>query len=66
MINQGELCREPPLLGMFFSQAADKWRLWLRNAKTRRCLANLDERALRDVGLIRSVALRESERAFWR
>ena len=66
MINQGDLCQEPPLLGIFFSRAADKWRLWSRNAKTRRCLADLDERALRDVGLIRSIALRESERAFWK
>ena len=59
---------EAPLAGAMFSQwarAAGMLRLWSRNAKTRRRLADLDDRALRDVGLIRSTALRESERAFW-
>ena len=65
-MTQSELCHETPALGIFFSRAAGKLRLWSRNAKTRRCLANLDDRALRDVGLLRSTALRESERVFWR
>lgn len=68
MTHQGELCREAPLAGVVFSQwarTAGTFRLWSRNAKTRRRLADLDDRALRDVGLIRSTALRESERAFW-
>lgn len=65
---QAEFCHETPPLGMIFSQwarAAGTLRLWSRNAKTRRRLADLDDRALRDVGLIRSTALLESERAFW-
>lgn len=67
-MQQCELCHETPQMGAIFSQwarAAAMLRLWSRNAKTRRHLAKLDDRALRDVGLIRSIALRESERPFW-
>ena len=66
MINYGQLCHETSLSGMFFLRVVGKLRLWSRNAKTRQRLAHLDERALRDVGLLRSVALLESERPFWR
>ena len=62
------MCSEVPFSEAMFSpwaRAAGMLRRWSRNAKTRRRLADLDDRALRDVGLIRSTALRESERSFW-
>ena len=67
MINQLQFCHEPPAMPMFsqWGRATGMLRLWSRKSKTRRHLAELDDRALRDVGLIRSEALRESERPFW-
>jgi uncharacterized protein YjiS (DUF1127 family) len=43
----------------------ERLRLVLRNARTRRQLARLDERALRDIGLSRAEALAEAERVPW-
>jgi len=40
--------------------------LWLRRARTRRRLAELTDRDLRDIGLDRAAALREAGRPFWR
>jgi uncharacterized protein YjiS (DUF1127 family) len=37
----------------------------LEAARTRRCLARLDERMLQDIGLSRADALAEAERAPW-
>ena len=41
-------------------------RLWLRRARTRRALAELDERLLRDVGLDPMTAREEARLPFWR
>lgn len=41
-------------------------RLWLRRARTRRALAELDERLLRDVGLDPMTARAEASLPFWR
>jgi uncharacterized protein YjiS (DUF1127 family) len=38
---------------------------WLELHAERRALARLDERALKDIGLSRVDALRESDRPFW-
>ena len=43
----------------------DRLHLVLRNARTRRQLARLDERALKDIGLSRAGALAEAERVPW-
>lgn len=40
-------------------------RLWIRVAGERRALAELDARALRDIGLSREDARREIARPFW-
>jgi uncharacterized protein YjiS (DUF1127 family) len=40
--------------------------LWLRRSRTRRRLDTLSDYELRDLGLDRSSAYRESARPFWR
>ncbi|MCI4665445.1 MAG: DUF1127 domain-containing protein [Neomegalonema sp.] len=40
--------------------------LWAQRRRTRRALAQLDERALRDVGLTRAEAMAEARKPFWR
>ena len=39
---------------------------WQERARQRRCLARLDERLLRDIGVDRIDALREAGKPFWR
>ena len=39
---------------------------WLERRSSRRALADLDERLLRDIGLSRSEAVAESAMPFWR
>lgn len=39
---------------------------WQRRAVDRACLAAMDERQLRDVGLARSAVLVEADKPFWR
>ena len=39
--------------------------LWSERARSRRALAHLDDHLLRDIGLDRRDAWRESRRAFW-
>lgn len=39
--------------------------LWLRRARTRRRLAELTDRDLRDIGLDRAAAIREAGKPFW-
>jgi len=41
-------------------------RLWLRRARARRELADLDEDQMRDTGISREAARREAEKPFWR
>jgi uncharacterized protein YjiS (DUF1127 family) len=41
------------------------WRAMLRAALTRRQLAEMDDRMLRDIGISRADALHEAERAPW-
>jgi uncharacterized protein YjiS (DUF1127 family) len=45
--------------------AVERATLWYSRARERRVLGELDERMLRDIGLTRSEAEVESERAFW-
>ena len=39
--------------------------LWLALARSRRDLASLDDRALRDVGIDRATAAEEASKPFW-
>lgn len=41
-------------------------RAWRQRARSRRDLAQLDARLLRDIGLERAVAMREACKPFWR
>ena len=56
---------------------ADRWRagvtaiaaavsLWLERSRSRRALAAFDDHQLRDIGLSRADAWRESSKCFWR
>ncbi len=40
--------------------------LWLARSRSRRVLATLDDRQLRDLGLTPAQASRESDKPFWR
>jgi uncharacterized protein YjiS (DUF1127 family) len=40
--------------------------LWLERGRSRRVLAMLDDHQLRDIGISRADALRESAKPFWR
>jgi len=40
-------------------------KVWRHNHSSRQDLANLDERSLKDIGLTRADALKESYRPFW-
>ena len=48
-----------------FASMAALSRIWHHNHSTRQDLANLDERALKDIGLTRADALKEAYRPFW-
>ena len=39
---------------------------WLRRARSRRILAQMDDRMLHDIGISRDTALGEVEKPFWR
>jgi uncharacterized protein YjiS (DUF1127 family) len=45
---------------------ADSLGEWLRRARSRHLLAQLDERMLHDIGISRDAALSEHEKPFWR
>lgn len=50
----------------WLSHALASLRRWLRNARTRRQLAKLDERLLSDAGISNSERLAELDKPFWR
>ena len=60
---------QPRTLGMRLRErllaAWRQLRRWQQLAEQRRQLAQLDERALQDIGLSRADALRECDRPFW-
>ena len=39
---------------------------WIERARQRAALAALDDQMLRDIGITRAEAMRESEKPFWR
>lgn len=43
----------------------DRILLWQERTRSRRCLATLDDRMLRDIGVDRATAEREASRRFW-
>jgi uncharacterized protein YjiS (DUF1127 family) len=45
---------------------ADSLAEWLQRARSRRVLAQMDERMLHDIGITRDTALSEHEKPFWR
>lgn len=49
----------------WLNSAASMLRRWLELSRQRRVLAQLDERMLRDIGIDRLDAVRESRRPFW-
>ena len=60
--------RDHPLFGTAFVPLGDLVRLageWYRRMESRRQLAELDSRLLRDVGLSREAAREEARKPFW-
>jgi uncharacterized protein YjiS (DUF1127 family) len=49
-----------------FKSAADKVTEWHDRVRGRRWLMEMDERLLKDIGISRSDAYRESRKPFWR
>jgi uncharacterized protein YjiS (DUF1127 family) len=45
---------------------ADSLGEWLRRGRSRRLLAQMDDRMLHDIGITRDTALSEHEKPFWR
>ena len=58
--------RRPLRPGERLRSLADAVALWSARARQRRCLAQLDDRMLRDIGKIRADALEEAGKPFWR
>ncbi|HJR22967.1 MAG TPA: DUF1127 domain-containing protein [Dongiaceae bacterium] len=50
----------------WFGQARTQATTWLQRRRSRRALAELDERLLRDIGLSPTEAVAESAMPFWR
>ena len=50
----------------WLSQAVATVRAWAERSRERAQLAELDDRALADIGLTRADVLRESSKPFWR
>jgi len=50
----------------WFRRAFARIRLWRERARQRRCLAALNDRMLRDVGLTRGDVMAETSKPFWR
>jgi uncharacterized protein YjiS (DUF1127 family) len=62
----GVLPRRPCGIALALRHAARLIATWSERARQRRALAALDDHQLRDLGLTRSDAFRESSRPFWR
>jgi uncharacterized protein YjiS (DUF1127 family) len=60
------LQRRPAVANMVLLRAVDAVLFWHERLKSRRMLASLDDRMLRDVGLDQATAQREADRPFWR
>jgi uncharacterized protein YjiS (DUF1127 family) len=58
--------RNRPVVDTTLVRVVDTVLYWHERVKSRRMLASLDERMLRDVGLDQATAQRESDRPFWR
>ncbi len=54
------------LLGQALMRGFDRLADWLERGRSRRALAGLDHRMLKDIGLSRADALAEAEKPFWR
>jgi uncharacterized protein YjiS (DUF1127 family) len=54
-----------PTFGVTLARAVDTVLNWHERVKSRRVLAALDDRMLRDVGIDHATARREVERPFW-
>ena len=57
---------QTPALGVGLQRAIDTVLLWHDRVKSRRTLAMLDDRMLRDVGIDQATARQESSAPFWR
>lgn len=55
-----------PIVDTTLVRVVDTVLYWHERMKSRRMLASLDERMLRDVGLDQATAQREADRPFWR
>jgi len=51
---------------MSLTAALERILVWITVGRTRRMLAALDDRSLRDLGLDRATAAEESSKPFWR
>lgn len=52
-------------LGRWLVQALDTVLAWQERARSRRQLAGLNDRLMRDIGLDRATAARELDKRFW-
>ena len=51
---------------MFWQFLRRSWRQWRLRARTRRDIARLDERTIRDLGLSPGQMMFEAQKPFWR
>ena len=70
--NASQLIRRPrftrliTLSDRLLSRFGQALTIWQERDRQRRALARLDDRLLRDIGVSRTAALRESQKPFWR
>jgi uncharacterized protein YjiS (DUF1127 family) len=60
------LRRSSPSWSLALARVLDTLLLWHERIKSRRVLATLDERMLRDIGIDQASAEREASTPFWR
>jgi uncharacterized protein YjiS (DUF1127 family) len=61
-----ELAARPAAPRLSLRPLLDRLFVWITLARSRRDLAALDDRALRDIGLDRATAAEEASKPFWR